>query len=93
MNVDAIETLYMFRKADVANLKGYIQCRIADRVPGDIEGEGCCRCRTSAVTTCVIVHIPSGGKSPYRVLIGGRPCLSVITVGQGAEKILQLSSI
>ena len=48
MNVDVIETLYVFRKADVANLKGYIQCRIADRVPGDIEGEGCCRCRTSA---------------------------------------------
>ena len=48
MNVGAIETLHVFRKADVANLTFDIQCRIADRVPGDIEGEGCCRCRTSA---------------------------------------------
>ena len=30
MNVGAIETLHVFRKADVANLTFDIQCRIAD---------------------------------------------------------------
>ena len=33
MNVDAIEALHAFRRADVANLKAYIQCMMADRVP------------------------------------------------------------
>ena len=33
MNVDGIETLHVFRKADITSLKAYIQYRIADRVP------------------------------------------------------------
>ena len=33
MNVDTIETLHALRRADVANLKAYIQYMIADRVP------------------------------------------------------------
>ena len=74
MNVDAIETLHAFRKADIANIKGYIQYRIADRVPGALVNTLKEKNVVDALRAHNMRNHPQSQwrkDSPYRVLIGG----------------------
>ena len=94
MNVDAIEILHAFREADITDLKAYIQCMIADRVPWTFVNTLEERDVIDALRACVIIHILSGGKIVPREfqlemtlsVLHGRDI--VIAAGTGSGKTL-----
>ena len=94
MNVDAIEILHAFREADITDLKAYIQCMIADRVPWTFVNTLEEKDVIDALRACIIIHILSGGKIVPREfqlettlsVLHGRDI--VIAAGTGSGKTL-----